>query len=105
MAFFYTHKIDASNDASTSFFLLFLFFSSFSNCYCSIFAMSDEWTLFVFCSDYREEIFALFFFCSDYPLGISAGFSTKRDLVEKILEKLKFAAATFEPLILITFHH
>ena len=31
-----THKIDASNDASTSFFLLFLFFSSFSDCYCSI---------------------------------------------------------------------
>jgi hypothetical protein len=33
---FYTHKIDASNDASTSFFLLFHFFSSFSDCYCSI---------------------------------------------------------------------
>jgi hypothetical protein len=48
--------------------------------------MSDEWTLFFSCSDYREEIFALFFFCSDYPLGISAGFSAKRDLVEKILE-------------------
>jgi hypothetical protein len=68
-------------------------------------AMSDEWTLFFSCSDYRQEIFALFFFCYDYPLGISAGFSAKRDLVEKILEKLKFAAATFEPLILITFHH
>jgi hypothetical protein len=40
--------------------------------------MSDEWTLFFFCSDYRKEIFALFFFCSDYPLGISAGFSAKR---------------------------
>jgi hypothetical protein len=36
MAFFYTHKINASNDASTSFSLLFLFFSSFSACYCSI---------------------------------------------------------------------
>jgi hypothetical protein len=48
--------------------------------------MSDEWTLFFSCSDYREEIFALFFFCSNYPLGISAGFSAKRDLLEKILE-------------------
>jgi hypothetical protein len=42
--------------------------------------------LFFSCSDYREEIFALFFFCSDNPLGISAGFSMKRDLVEKVLE-------------------
>jgi hypothetical protein len=48
--------------------------------------MSDEWNLFFFCSDFHEEIFALFFFCSDYPLGISVGFSTKRDLFKKILE-------------------
>jgi hypothetical protein len=38
------------------------------------------------CSDYRKEMFALFFFCSDYPLGISSGFSAKRDLLEKKLE-------------------
>jgi hypothetical protein len=48
--------------------------------------MSDEWTLFFFCSDYRKEIFALFFFFSDYPSGISTGLSVKRDLLKKILE-------------------
>ncbi len=33
-----------------------------------------------------KRFFTLFFFCSDYPLGISAGFSAKRDLLKKILE-------------------
>ncbi len=59
---FYTHKIDASNDASTSFSLLLVFLCLLLlNC-----AKSDDWTLFFFCSDYRKEIFALFFFCSDF---------------------------------------
>jgi hypothetical protein len=34
---FHTKKIDDWNDASTSFFLLFLFFSPISNCYCTEF--------------------------------------------------------------------
>jgi hypothetical protein len=59
--------------------------------------MSDKWTLFFFCSDYPEEIFALFFFCSDYPLGISAGFSEKSDLLEKILENQNLQLRHFNP--------
>jgi hypothetical protein len=59
--------------------------------------MSDECTLFFFCSDYCGEIFALFFFYSDYPSGISAGFSMKRHLLKKILENQNFQLQHLNP--------
>jgi hypothetical protein len=67
--------------------------------------MSDEWTLFFFCSDYCKEIFALFFFFSDYPLGISAGFSAKRDLLKKILENQNLQLRHLNPQSSSLFYH
>jgi len=112
--FFHTQKTDDLNDASTSFFHIFSLLLVFLRLLLHWVFLDlrhewwvDEWTslfllhwVFLYL---REEIFALFFFCSEFSKGHSIGFSTKRDLLERILWKLKFAAATFESLI--TFYH
>ena len=69
---FHTHKTEDSNDASTSFFLLFSLLLIFLRLLLHRdFSRFTRWgmsgLLFFFCSDFREEIFALFFFCSDFP--------------------------------------
>ena len=101
---FYTHKIDASNDASTSFFssfsLLFIFlWLLLLNC-----AMSDEWTLF----------FSALITAKRFLLSFSSALTIRRTLhwtfhkerlAQKDTWKLKFEAARFEPSILITFYH
>ena len=97
-----THKIDASNDASTSFFLLFLFFSSFSDCYCSI----PRWVMsgLSFSSTLiTAKRFLLSFSSALTFLRNFRRVSREERLARKDTWKLKFEAARFEPSILITF--
>ena len=95
-------------------FFFFLFFSSFSDCYCTEFFLDlrDDWTsglLFFYCTeiflDLREDNFCSLFLLLWLSWGHSIGFSAKRDLLERILRKLKLAAARFESSTLITFYH
>ena len=100
---FYTHKIDASNDASASFFCLFLFFSSFSDCYCSI----AQWVMSVL--SFSSALIT----AKRFLLSVSSALTIlrtlrwtfcKERLARKDTWKLKFEAARFEPSILITFY-
>ena len=97
-----THKIDASNDASTSFFLLFLFFSSFSDCYCSI----PRWVMSGFSFPSALITAKRFLLSFSSALTFLRNFrrvSREERLARKDTWKLKFEAARFEPSILITF--
>ena len=98
------HKIDGSNDASTSFFLLFLFFSSFSDCYCSI----AQWVMSVLSFSYALITAKRFLLSVSSALTIRRTLRwtfCKERLARKDTRKLKFEAARFEPSILITFYH
>ena len=99
-----THKIDASNDASTSFFLLFLFFSSFSDCYCWI----PRWVMSGLSFSPALITAKRFLLSFSSALTFLRNFrrvSREERLVRKDTWKLKFEAARFEPSILITFYH
>ena len=112
--YFHTHKTDDSNDASTSFFLLFSLLLVFLRLllHWVFLDLRDDWTsglLFFYCTeiflDLREENFCSLFLLLWLSWGHSIGFSAKRDLLERILGKLKLAAARFETSTLITFYH
>ena len=101
---FYTHKIDASNDASASFFCLFLFFSSFSDCYSSI----AQWVMSVLSFSYALITAKRFLLSVSSALTILRTLRwtfCKERLARKDTWKLKFAAARLDPSILITFYH
>jgi len=99
----FTHKIDASNDASTSFFLLFLFFLSFSDCYCSI----PRWVMSGLSFSSALITAKRFLLSFSSALTFLRNFrrtSHKERLAPKDTWRLKFEAARFEPSILITFY-
>ena len=112
--YFHTHKTDDSNDASTSFFLLFSLLLVFLRLllHWVFLDLRDDWTsglLFFYCTeiflDLRKENFCSLFLLLWLSWGHSIGFFAKRGLLERILWKLKLAAARFETSTLITFYH
>jgi len=70
--FFHSKRTDDSNDASTSFILIFSLLLIFLRLLLHlVLSRFTQWVmselLLFFCSDYCKEIFALFYFCSDFP--------------------------------------
>ena len=78
------------------FFLLFPFFSSFSDCYCSIVRWVMSGLSFFLLWLPRRDFCSLFLLLW-LSLGISAGFPAKRDLFEKILENWNLKLRDLNP--------
>ncbi len=102
---FYTHKMDASND--DLFLSSFSFFSSSRLSPTATARLRDEWwvdSLFLLLWLPRRDFCSLFLLLWLSFRNFRWIFREER-LGRKDIWKLKLAAATFEPLILITFHH
>ncbi len=93
---FHTHRTDDSNDASTSFILLFSLLLVFLRLLLHLvfcLDLRDEWTsglLFFCCTEFflelREEIFALLSFCSDFPQDCPLDFPRRETCSKWYLE-------------------